>query len=102
MAYISHKKHWESEFDGIVSKRDELQNLNTIPLKLEVYDTFEKNEKMTTNFETIDDPDVINKSYLDEKLKKKMDIFFILKTITTNLNYNTTNNLKKTLYFKEP
>ena len=30
----------------------------------------EKNEKITTNFEPTDDSDVVNKSYLDEKIKK--------------------------------
>ena len=28
MAYISYNILWESEFDGIVSKRDKLQDLN--------------------------------------------------------------------------
>ena len=70
MAYISYKKLWESEFDGIVSKRDKLQDLNINQLKLEVHDTYKKDEKLTTNFEPTDDSDVINKTYLDEKLKK--------------------------------
>ena len=61
---------WESEFDGIVSKRDKLQDLNINQLKVEVHDTYRKNEKKTTNFEPTDDSDVINKSYLVEKLKK--------------------------------
>ena len=39
MAYKSYNKLWESEFDGIVSKRDKLQDLNINQLKLEVYDT---------------------------------------------------------------
>ena len=39
-------------------------------MKLEVYDTYKKDEKITTNFEPIDDKDVINKAYLDENLKK--------------------------------
>ena len=30
MAYISYNKLWESEFDGIVSKRDKLQDLKKI------------------------------------------------------------------------
>ena len=30
MACISYNKLWESEFDGIVSKRDKLQDLNLI------------------------------------------------------------------------
>ena len=45
MAYISYKKLWENGFDGILSKRDKLQDLNFNPLKLEVHDTYEKDEK---------------------------------------------------------
>ena len=70
MAYISYNKLWESEFDGIVSKRDKLQDLNINQLKLEVHDTYKKDEKIKTNFEATDDSDVINKAYLDEKLKE--------------------------------
>ena len=70
MAYNSYNKLWESEFDGIVSKRDKLQDLNINQLKLEVHDTYKKDEKLTTNFKPSDDTDVINKAYLDEKLKK--------------------------------
>ena len=70
MAYISYNKLWESEFDGIVSKRDKLQDLNINNLKLEVNDTYKKDEKLTTNFEPIDNNDVINKGYLDSKLLK--------------------------------
>ena len=68
MAYISYNKLWESEFDGIVSKRDKLQDLNINNLKLEVLDTYKKDEKITTNFEPNDNEDVINKGYLDSKL----------------------------------
>ena len=39
MAYLSYKKLWESEFDGIVFRRDKTQDLNIIQLKLEVHDT---------------------------------------------------------------
>ena len=70
MAYISYNKLWESEFDGIVSRRGKLQDLNISQLKLEVHDTYKKDEKLTTNFESVDDSDVINKAYLDEKLVK--------------------------------
>ena len=70
MAYISYNKLWESEFDNIVSKRDKLQDLNINNLKLEVHDTYKKHEKLTTNFEAVDDKDVINKGYLDSKLLK--------------------------------
>ena len=70
MAYISYKRLWESEFDGIVSKRDKLQDSNINQLKLEVYDTYKKDEKITTTFEAVNDEDVINKGFLDEKLLK--------------------------------
>ena len=70
MAYISYNKLWESEFDTIVSKRDKLQDLNTNQLKLEVHDTYKKDEKITTNFEPVDNKDVINKGNLDSKLLK--------------------------------
>ena len=67
MAYISYNKLWESEFDGIVSKRDKLQDLNINQLKL---DTYKKDEKITTNVEHVDNDDVINKGYLNSKLIK--------------------------------
>ena len=70
MSYISYNKLWESEFDGIVPKRDKLQDININQLKLEVHDAYKKREKITTNFEAVDDKDVLNKAYLDEKLKK--------------------------------
>ena len=70
MAYISYKRLWESDFDGIVSKGNKLQDLNFDQLKLEVYDTYKKDEKIKTNFGPVNGGDVINKAYLDEKLKK--------------------------------
>ena len=42
MAYISYNKLWELEFDGIVSERDKLQDLNINQLKLKVHDTYKK------------------------------------------------------------
>ena len=70
MAYISYNKLWESEIDGIVSKRDKLQDANISKLKLKLHDTYKKDEKITTNFEPVDNEDVINKGYLDSKLLK--------------------------------
>ena len=70
MAYISYNKLWQNEFDGIVSKQDKLQDLNIHQLKLEVHDTYKKDEKITTNFEPTDNSDVINEGFLDEKLVK--------------------------------
>ena len=68
MAYISYNKLWESKFDGIVSKGDNLRDLNFNQLKLEVHDTYKKDENITINSEAIDDKDVINIAYLDTKL----------------------------------
>ena len=70
MAYISYNNLWESEFDGIVSKKDKIQDLNINQLKLEVHDIYKKYEKITTDFEPFNKEDVINKGYLDEKLLK--------------------------------
>ena len=61
---------WESEFDNIVSKRDKLQDSNINQLKLEVHDSYKKDEKITTTSEPVDDSDVINNAYLDKKLLK--------------------------------
>ena len=85
MAYVSYNKLWESEFDNIVSKRDKLQDLKINQLNIEVHDTYKKDEKITTNFEPTDDSDVINKSYLDEKIKRQMGISLTLETNTINL-----------------
>ena len=59
MAYISYNNLWESEFNGIVSKRDKVQDLNINQLKLEVHDTYKKDEKITTDFELFNNEDVI-------------------------------------------
>ena len=45
MAHISYNEFWASEFDGIVSKRDKLQDLNINQSKLEVHDSYKKDEK---------------------------------------------------------
>ena len=91
MAYISHNKLWESEFDGIVSKRDKIQDLNINQLKLEVHDTYKKDEKITTNVEAVDNEDVINKGYLDENLIKingdlsKLEVILIQRAVKTTI-----------------
>ena len=70
MAYIYYNKLWESEFDGIVSERDKLQDLNINQLKLKVHDSYKKDEKITTNFEPSNNEDVLHKGHLDDKLLK--------------------------------
>ena len=39
-------------------------------MKLEIQDTYEKDEKITTNFEPANNENAINKAYLDEKFLK--------------------------------
>ena len=41
-------------------------------MELKVNVTYQKVEKLTTNFETLNEEDVINKTYLHEQLFKKM------------------------------
>ena len=47
MAYISYNTLCASEFDKIVSKKDKVQDTNINRIKLEVHDTYNKDEKFT-------------------------------------------------------
>ena len=49
-------------------KKDKVQELNINRLKLQVHDTYKKDEKITTKFKIVDESDVINKAYLHEKV----------------------------------
>ena len=64
--------------------------MNTNQIKLEVHDTYEKHEKLTTNFEPFNAEDVINKAYLDENIsKRKGEISYIERDQTElKLHYN--------------
>ena len=95
MSYKPYMKLWESGFHNIVSKRDKLQHLKPIQLKLEIHDSYKKDEKPTTNFEHTDNTNVVNKTHLEEKLSKNKVRFLILKKTTKFLNHNTTNDLWK-------
>ena len=70
MACISYNNLWAGEFDNIVSEEDEVQDINTNQWKLEVHDTYKKDEKITTNFEPTDDSDVTYKRFSDKNLSK--------------------------------
>ena len=102
MAYISHNNLWQSEFDNIVSKRYVLQDLNINQLKLEVHDTYEKDEKISTNFKPTDDSDFINKAYLDKKLSKtEGHIPYKEEKKKMILKSSARNSLLKRFWFKE-
>ena len=45
MASRSYNKFWEGDFDNIVPKKEKVQNRNFNQLKLEVHDTYKKDEK---------------------------------------------------------
>ena len=93
MTNISYNKLWESEFDNIGSKRDKLQDMNINQSKLEVHDSYRKDEKLTKNFEPSKNENVINRAYIDEKLLQKTVTYQYWKKVSTNSNYITTNNL---------
>ena len=61
---------WESEFDNLISKKDNVQYLNNSQLKLKVNYHLKKDEKLGTIFEPSINEDVINKTHLDENLTK--------------------------------
>ena len=44
--------------------------MNVNQLKHELHDTYQKNEKITTNFEAVNDEVLTNKAYQDEKVSK--------------------------------
>ena len=50
MAHKYYFKFWESDYDNIVSKKDKVQDLNINQIKLQVHDTYNKDEKIATNF----------------------------------------------------
>ena len=70
MAFLSYDKLRENELDNIVSTRDKQQDMHINQLKLKLNETYKKDEKISTNFEAVNDEDVIKKGYLDEKVKK--------------------------------
>ena len=47
-----------------------MQDINLNQLKLEIHGTYKKDERITTNFQPVNDEDLIIKAYLDEKLFK--------------------------------
>ena len=47
-----------------------MQDINLNQTKLEVNGTYNKDGKITTEFEPTNNTDVINKAYLDRKLSK--------------------------------
>ena len=70
MAYISYNKFCESKFDNFVPKTDKVQDININQLKLGVIDPYKKDEIIRTNFEPTDDPEAINKAYVNKKISK--------------------------------
>ena len=80
----------ESKFDNIVFKNDKVQDMNMNHSKLEIHDTYKRDEIITTNFEPIDDKYVINKGYVDEKVLKLNGLFSLFEKNYNefSINYN--------------
>ena len=62
MAYISFDNLWESEVHNMLFKKDKIQDLKSNQLKLEVFDTYKKDEKISTHFEACNPADGINQT----------------------------------------
>ena len=79
MEYKGCNKLWESEFDNIVSKIVNIQDLNLNQLKLEVHDIYEKDEETKTKLEPTDDIEVIKSSSRQKTIKTRCSIVIIRK-----------------------
>ena len=67
---------------------------------LEVHDTYQKDEKLRTNFEATDDSDAINKAYLDEKEKDRRTYFMYKKDYNEIKLQDNKQSLEDTLFQK--
>ena len=65
----------------ILFLKQNVQDMKIKELKFEAQGTFKKNENITTNFQPLDDEDVINKAYPDEKIKNTRSLINIRKRL---------------------
>ena len=70
MAHIWYDKLWRIEFYIRISAKDTVQDRNLNHLFFGVNDTYKKDEKTKTNFETSNDEVVVSKGYLDTNLSE--------------------------------
>ena len=75
----------KNEIDKNISAEDETQHTNLNLLKLEIKDTYQKDEKITTNFEAVNDEHVVNKASVVTKLAKAKVLYCSWKKTTMNL-----------------
>ena len=83
IAYIIYDKLWRSKFYNNVSPKDRWQDIILNQLKLKVNGTYEKDEKLTTNFEHSNGVDVVNIAHLNATLSKTKGQFSFIEK-----NYN--------------
>ena len=81
MSYVRYNNLGESKINGIDSKREKLQDMKIIQVKLDIHDSFKEDKNLATNFERTDNTDVMNKSYLDENFLKKRSLIIIRKRL---------------------
>ena len=55
-------------FITLFLKKNKVQDLNINQLKLQVHDSYKKDEKLTTISKAVNDEGIINNAYLDEKI----------------------------------
>ena len=68
MAFLNYDKLSKSEFYSNVPAKDGVQKTNLGQLEFKANDTYKKDEKITTTFESSNPEDVITKAYLDTEL----------------------------------
>ena len=61
MAYLSYDKLLRSEFHKKFSAKGRVQDVSINHLKHKVNDSYQKDTKLTTNFEPSDDPVIVGK-----------------------------------------
>ena len=97
MAYVSYDKVWKGKFYNSVSAKERVRDINQKRLKLKVNDTYKKDEKITANFEPIDDPDSIYKTYPDTILSEIEEQIPYTAKSTTNIKYNNKQSVEEIL-----
>ena len=70
---------------SILSPQKVVQDINLNQVKLKANETFQQNEKVTTNFESSNDQDVVSKNYPHTKLSKvECHLSFIVEDYNEN------------------
>ena len=94
-ACTSYDELWKIECSKNVYAKDRVQDIKINQLKLEVNDTYRKDEKRPTKFEPSHNENVVNKAYLDTEIFKVKGHISYKEKILMNVNFVTTNSLRR-------